>query len=251
MRLPTLLVVIPAFALGGCGAPRVLSEAGISPKRVGVVSIVGETATLNYRGFTKFGHEQEYLPARSWKLDEKLESQLVSALAAHRASVFVALQVDRDALLREYDSRTLWPDWRVVLPKVVEVGRAHDVEAVLVATPGVFDANYGKKEPISGFGIKAQGAGGEHPFWVTAYLGVRLRLVDVKSGRVVAERLAATDPDASIWSTPVAPSMRLDPKGWKTNFEEVTPAQVALLAHSFEAMTDVVLQNAQRIFGLR
>lgn len=250
-KIVCFLLIVLSIALGGCTTPRGLSESGISPKRVGVISIVAETATLNYGGFTVFGNERKYIPIRNWNLDRKLEQMLIDGLASHKTSSFVVINIDRNTVLANYNSRTLRPDWSPWLPKLVEIGRSNQVDALLVVTPGVFDANFGEQWPFSGLGMMSRGAGGDHPSWATAYLGARLHLVDVKSGSVAADRLAATNLEVTNWSTYAAPSVNLDTKIWKTNFNQVSPEQEAQLAQSFEPMSHIVVQNAQRLFGIR
>lgn len=245
--------VLAWFALSGCATntATTVSQAGISPKRVAVVSIVGETATLKYIGLTVFTNKERYVSVRGWQLDDKLEAALVRVLSASPASSFVTLPIDRESTLRDYNSRTLRPNWSVTVPALVDAAKAQQADALLLVTPGLFDYNFGERMPFSGLGVMSRGAFGAHPSSVTAYLGGRLHLIDINTGKTVAGRSAAVNLDVSQWSTYAAPAVGLDPKHWYTEFEDVNPTQAGEISKSFELMSQVILANAQRLFGLR
>lgn len=246
-------VLVLSFALGGCAAtaPNTISQAGLSPKRVAVASIVGETATLKYIGLTVFTNKQRYLPTRTWNLDGKLEAALVRALSGSPGRSFVALPLDRDSLLSGYNSQKLRPDWSVLVPKLVDVARTQQADALLLVTTGVLDYNFGEGQPFSGLGIMSRGAFGAHPNFVVAYLSARLQLIDVNSAKTVAERPAGVKLDITQFGSYPAPALSLEPKNWYTDFDEITPTQQAELAQGFELMSQAILANAQRFFGLR
>ena len=191
------VLVITACATVGNSIPR---EGLDQLKRVGVVSLTGDTLYKQYIGFTVFGNKRDPQDIADWKLDETYGEQLADAVKVVFKAEPIALVQRRqefaevNSLNGPWDAIAFWgPNFEKIGEATRRICGEQKLDAVIVVSRWQSeDILGGTNQKVEGVGVYARGGA------ATAHVLSKVGFMDCKSGKPLAvERLmkAATPPN--------------------------------------------------------
>jgi hypothetical protein len=192
------------------------NDASISvlpPKRVGVVSLLGESFHGIGMGLTRFGNVDYSPQVSDWRIDSDAASFLLSALSSRGCSASL-LDIEpkraEDFFLKGHAD-----DPNLVELRRMAADRGFDTVLVVVGAP---DAHVSTIQP--GYGLFEQGAFGIHN--VYPYAMFRVTVLDVSTGKEFASKYA------------YATGGRDKAIPWKTNLDEYSEDERSLIKKAIE-----------------
>ena len=202
-------------------------------KRVGIMSVIGQTYTRQYIAMTVFGNELEEMDSSSWGTDDEYERQAAAALSALGGIEVVQGQYSRKDFARL--GATSRPDWAAVADRVKEYCAKNQADAILVAyptgAPGDFAAGSGQG-PLRGAGSYSKGGTSD------LVVAAQVALVDCQTATPTASRNLGTPrrQGGSVMSllgslgpasSGDSPSKRVASELGKTPLKQLTEEQLA------------------------
>lgn len=185
-RLKSLLLVSIMLALVLAGRPALATQES-ALKRIGVVSMAGDTLFERRLGVVAFGNKWEETEISALGLDDAFEARIEEFLAGIGTYEVVPITTDRAPLIATYNKGTIVNNWRYLrfkktAPIFAEIAAANDLDYVLVLGADAFDVVEGVMR-IEGVGIyTSKRLGGASAVY---HLIGQLALIDGATGKPV------------------------------------------------------------------
>jgi hypothetical protein len=165
-----------------------------SIKRFGVVSVVADTFTRSYIGFSAFTNKLDEIDVTSWGIDAAYAEQLGNVAAGLLGAQYVAVPYSPDDFSK-ISQTTRWgaPDWSSIEASVRTYCAAKQLDALLVISKdrGLMPSTTIARVPM---GIQGGGYGGY------LKLSVAINIYDCTTGRMQqTELLRVAPPGQVVW----------------------------------------------------
>jgi len=161
-----------------------------SIKKIGVISMIGDQIHRRYIGITVFNNEADSRDISAWNINEEYEKQIQGELAKiGQYEVVGESRFRKDfndvyTINGPYDAPAFrFPNWDAIQPKLMAFAAENSVDAfiVVVGSP---------TNEVGGLGLFGQNRNAP-----TIYLAAHVALIDGKSGKLISEKILATDQD--------------------------------------------------------
>jgi hypothetical protein len=217
----SMLVLTPMYAFGAD-----VRGAVLPPKRVGIVSLLGDTFHGFGMGLTRFNNVYYSSQVPDWNIDGTAAGILRAALNDQGGAAELLDIQPKHAQEFFLNGQPDDPDMKAL--RQLGVAQHFDTLILLIGNP---DAH----APTSpGYGLFEQGAFGIHS--VFPYADFRLTVLDVATGKRIATE----------FSYGVEGKRRKD-IAWKATFEEYSPEEKALIREGIE---EHIHNELERMLGL-
>lgn len=259
MQIGTMLAVGLVVTLGvGCAStPRSAPDAASKYKRVGVISVVGQTYFRQYVGLTVLGNELEKVDSSLWDIDPNYEEQALKEVATIGGVDAVRGTFARKDFMRIHDLNGPWnapafrgPNWQAIATPLKNYCSNNGVSAVMVvyAAESV-DFLGGSNQSLQGMGSYARGIAD----WTrasTLHLVAYVALVDCDLGKPVAERWLSAVKDTSSGVLRGIPQTSIPAEVSRTPFDRLPAAEVDALKGKLLVLPSMAwAPTVQALFG--
>lgn len=166
--------------IGGCATQASLQPGELRFKRIGVVSVIGDTFTRRYTGITIFGDESEEREVSAWRLDSVYADQLGHAAAAVFGGTYVRGNYSREQFAQvNGDPVSLndhFPHWVRIEESAKKYCRDYSLDTMLVVA---------KWYPtIPGTPMRLYSVGMQSRLtWALIYSAAQIGIIDCATGK--------------------------------------------------------------------
>jgi hypothetical protein len=201
---------VSLFAAIGCetvSSSQLSESAAQNIKRVGVVSIAGDTLFHDHVGVTAFGNKVQTFDVTEWALDNNWESKIETAVQSAGEFEVVDIVVDREELKSAYPSGEKGiiatyriPKFKRITEDLKKIASENGVDALIILAGDAAEL-YGTNQVLENFGVLVSGR-----IFSSAtaqiYMTAKIYLIDGATGEVLAKRWLAEK--HGLFSSPYA-----------------------------------------------
>ena len=136
-------IIIVSLIVQGCASSPKASNNPTDVKRVGVISVLGNSVEVSYVGVTAFGNKFDSIDITDMKLDEFYQRKLEDHIADTGMYEVVHIEYNHDLwadTIDSFDDLSFWKkmafsDLKTIQPLLAKAGQEYELDAIFILSP--------------------------------------------------------------------------------------------------------------------
>lgn len=201
--LKLIRILAAGLIIQGCASS---SKAPYNPtdvKRVGVISVLGNSAEVLYVGATAFGNKFDSIDITDMKLDEFYQRKLEDHIADTGMYEVVHIEYNHDLwadTIDSFDDLSFWKkmtfsDLKTIQPLLAKAGQEYELDAIFILSP--FSAYTGKRVEPTGISVYKGGIA-NNLNWCRVGVFSLLSIANAKDGNIKKRRVVRYKAESSF-----------------------------------------------------